>query len=54
MAKWNVDIQDSARYFDVEAETAEEAVEIALEWFSERSPFIICEEVKDNEKDSES
>ena len=45
---WNVDITDAATYFDVEAETKEEAILIALGWFSERQPTIFCEEVTEN------
>lgn len=45
---WNVDITDAATYFDVEAETKEEAILIALGWFSERQPTIFCEEVTED------
>ena len=45
---WNVDITDAATYFNVEAETKEEAILIALDWFVERKPTIFCEEVTDN------
>lgn len=43
MLKWRVSIRDGVDYEYIEAKTAEEAIEIALEWFSERWPDIHVE-----------
>ena len=40
MPKFYLDIRDSVEY-TIEANTPEEAIEIALEWWSERTPDII-------------
>lgn len=40
--KWQVAIDDSVVYFEVEAETEEEAIEQALAWWEERQPRIKC------------
>ena len=45
---FNVEISDDALYPEIEAETEEEAILIALGWFSERQPTIFCEEVTEN------
>lgn len=42
---WNVSIEDSAYYPDIEAETEEQALLIAYQWFYERSPKITVERV---------
>ena len=48
MPRFNIEISDNAYYPDVEAETEEEAIYIALEWWIERKPTIFCEEVTEN------
>ena len=40
--KYNVFIYDSTTYQEIEADSEEEAREIALEWWNERMPFITC------------
>ena len=40
MPKFYLDIRDSVEY-TIEANTPEEAIEIALEWWGERTPDII-------------
>ena len=40
--KYNVFIYDSTTYQEIEANSEEEAREIALEWWNERMPFITC------------
>ena len=40
--KWQVAIDDSVIYFEVEAETEEEAIEQTLAWWEERQPRITC------------
>ena len=39
---WQVAIDDSAFYLDIEAETEEEAIEQALSWWEERQPRVKC------------
>ena len=39
---WQVAIDDSAFYLDIEAETEEEAIAQALGWWEERQPRIKC------------
>lgn len=41
MAKWDVEISDSAWYPEIEAETAKQAKQIAWEWFIQREPTFI-------------
>ena len=40
--KYNVFIYDATTYQDIEADSEEEAIEIALEWWNERMPTITC------------
>ena len=40
--KYNVFIYDVTTYQEIEADSEEEAREIALEWRNERIPFITC------------
>ena len=46
MAKWRVDVTVSVCYFDIEADTEEEAIQTAWEWWVERKPkfFVIAPE----------
>lgn len=46
MPKWSIDIRDEAIYF-IEAETKEEAVEKALDFWIEREPDIYAEELEE-------
>ena len=46
---FNVEITDNAWYPEIEAETEEEAIMIAMDWWLERQPDIRCEEVTENE-----
>ena len=46
---YNVEISDNAWYPEIEAETEEEAIMIAMNWWLERQPEIKCEEVTENE-----
>lgn len=39
---WQVAIDDSVIYLDIEAETEEEAIEQALSWWEERQPRVKC------------
>jgi hypothetical protein len=48
MPKFNIEISDNAYYPDIEAETKEEALYKAIQWWCEREPDIHCEEVKEN------
>lgn len=42
---WNVGLRDDVEYPNIEAETREEAIEIALEWWSQRDPDVLwCDE----------
>lgn len=51
MKKWyGVEIRDIA-WYEVEAESPEEAQEIAEEWFSQRSAEIHVEELDKNSED---
>lgn len=43
---YSVVIKDEICYLNIEAEDEQEAEVIALEWFSERKPFVIVEEQK--------
>ena len=49
MKKFNVEIWGKAYYPEIEAETVEEAKNIAWDWFLERTPQFLVEEVKENE-----
>ena len=40
--KYNVFIYDATTYQEIEADSEEEAREIALEWWNERMPTITC------------
>lgn len=48
--KFDVDLWARARY-TIEADTKEEAIELALEYWENLIPDIFCEEIKDEEKD---
>lgn len=52
MPKFYLDIRDSAEY-TVEANTPEEAIEIALEWWSERTPDVVAVEEPEEEDENE-
>lgn len=45
---YEVEITDAALYTEIEADSPEEAIQIALEWWIERKPKIICEEVNES------
>lgn len=47
MKKWNIEISDSAYYPGVEANSADEALLKAWEWFVEREPRIILTPVNE-------
>ena len=49
MGRWNIQISAETYYPEVEAETQEEAILKALDWFIEYEPDIICEEVEEEE-----
>lgn len=44
MPRYCVDLKDTVCYDGIEADTEEEAIEMALEWWSNRTPDISCEE----------
>lgn len=44
MKVFDVYIDDSVQYGQIEAKTKEEAIVIALDWWTERQPNIIIEE----------
>ena len=46
--KFNVEISDNAYYPDIEAESEEAAMYIAVGWWMERNPDIHCEEVQED------
>lgn len=49
MVKWDICLRDVTEY-EIEAETKEEAIEIALDYWSERLPEILwCDEIKEEE-----
>lgn len=52
MKKFYVTMTSTAEY-TVEAETEEEAIEMAYDWFSEREPDIDCEEMTEPNEDYE-
>lgn len=47
MKKWSIDIKDETNYI-IEAETQEEAVEKALDFWIEREPDIYAEEIEED------
>ena len=47
--KYEVSLQDCAVYYGIEAETEEEVIEIALEWWAERKPMYNCEKIEGEE-----
>lgn len=49
MKKFYVMIRDSVDY-EVEAETEEDAIESALEWWAERNPDIFVDNDEESEK----
>ena len=40
--KYNVFIYDATTYQEIEADSEEQAIEIALEWWKEQMPTIAC------------
>ena len=46
---YNVEISDNAWYPEIEADTPEEAIQVALEWWLERQPDIHCEETQEDD-----
>lgn len=38
---WIIGLSDDVEYSKIEAETKKEAIEIALEWWSERAPDVL-------------
>jgi hypothetical protein len=46
--KFNIFLQDIANFTDIEANTKEEAIEIALEWWADRMPAIIALEADES------
>lgn len=44
--KWNIEISDSAYYPDIEADTEEQAIDIAYEWFHNRYHDINIEKIE--------
>ena len=49
MKTWEVFLKDYVTYHGIEAETKEEAIDIALRWWIERIPmYIFCDEIKEN------
>ena len=44
---YSVKVKDEVYYLNIEAEDEKEAEVIALEWFSERQPFVMVEEQKE-------
>ena len=44
MPRYCVDLRDTVSYDGIEADTKEEAIEMALDWWSNRTPDINCEE----------
>ena len=43
---WQIEIEDSVTYVDIEAETEEEAIEQALYYWEQRQPQIKWTEIK--------
>lgn len=50
MKKFKVNLQDIVTYHNIEAETAEEAADIALEYWYERMPLWLIEEEKEEKE----
>lgn len=48
MPKFNIEISDSAYYPDIEAESEEAAMYMAVGWWMERNPDIHCEEAQED------
>lgn len=45
---YEVEITDTAFYTEIEADSPEEAIQTALEWWIERKPkVVLCEEVNE-------
>lgn len=44
MPKFNIEISDNVYYPEIEANTPEEAILAALQWWLEREPDIRCDE----------
>ena len=54
MKNWEVFFKDYVTYANVEAETKEEAIQIALEWWIERTPMVVsCEEMEGEDDNDE-
>ena len=49
MKKFDVNIKVDTWYCAIEAETEQEAIEIALEWFLEYQPEVYCEESEEDD-----
>ena len=49
MAKYSVVVSDSA-WYPIEAESKEEAIQVAWEWFIQRKPNFDVEELKKDEE----
>lgn len=47
---WNIGIRDVVEYPNIEAETKEEAIQQALEWWSERAPNILWCYIQEEEE----
>ena len=47
MKKFNISLKDFVQYEQIEANTKEEAIQQALEWWIERTPQMVIEESKD-------
>lgn len=47
MKKFNISLKDFVQYEQIEANTKEEAIHQALEWWIERIPQMIIEESED-------
>lgn len=53
MKKFDVNIKADTWYCAIEAETEQEAIERALEWFLEYEPDVCCMENEEEEEDYE-
>lgn len=47
MKKFNISLKDFVQYEQIEANTKEEAIQQALEWWIERTPQMVIEESED-------
>lgn len=45
---YEVEITDAVLYTEIEADSPEEAIQAALEWWIERMPKIVCKEVNES------